>query len=272
MCNDAVATSGALSSKTLASGYVGAANTFSYTYWGDYGAFMVYPTALSPATMQFLRRLLTRALRIQPQCRDRMVIVGDSITVGADTPAQPWWRQALPSFDGDWKIYNNALEGDRVAPALPGYSVAGGNAYASGRRNVMVVAYGTNDLAQMNPANGDAANATTVYNDLVTWCGLARATGYKVVICTILPRNNSFTGGQTVTSFEASRLLLNAQIVANWATFADGLADYGGDPYIGQLANVTDLTWMNGNLHPKSRGHAIMSGYVVSAVNGLVWP
>jgi len=271
MCNDEVATAGGLSAFTLTGGYVGAANTFSYTYWGDYAAFIVYPTKRTPAEMQTLRQCISRVMRLAPQPRDRLIPVGDSITVGADSTVQPWWRQILPVLDRDFKVFNNGLEGDTALAASATIAAQVTSTVRAGVTNIVAYAYGTNDLAALSAANGDATNAATVQGRIQAHCAAIKAANptAKIVVCTILPRNNSFTGGQTDTSFEASRLLINAWLQANWQTFADALADYGSDPYVGQHANVTDPTWMNGNLHPKARGHAYMGAYVAAAINGL---
>lgn len=271
MCNDDIATAGGLSAQTLTGGFVGYANGGGYTYWGDYAAFIVYPTKRTSAEMQTLRQCISRVMRLAPQPRDRLILVGDSITAAADATVQPWWRQMLPVFDRDFKVFNNALEGDTAVAAIVGVTNQVTTSVKAGVTNIVVYAYGTNDLAALSPANGDAVNAATVQSRIQAHCAAIRAANptVKIVVCTILPRNNSFTGGQTVTSFEASRLLINIWLRANYATFADGLADYGGDAFVGQLANVTDPTWMNGNLHPKARGHAYMGAYVVNAVNGL---
>lgn len=271
MCNDDTATAGGLTAQTLTGGFLGSANGGGYTYWGDYGAFIVYPTKRTTAEMQILRQMLSRVLRLSPQSRDRLICAGDSITVGADASAQPWWRQILPILDRNFKVFNNALEGDTASSATGSVAAQVTSSVKAGVTNVVVYAYGTNDLAALSATNGDAANATTVQTRIQSHCQAIKTANptVKIVVCTILPRNNSFTGGQTNTSFEASRLLINAWIRANYTTFADALADYGGDAYIGQYANVSDGTWMNGNLHPKARGHAWMGAYVASAVNGL---
>jgi hypothetical protein len=271
MCNDDTATAGSLSAQTLTGGFVGYANGGGYTYWGDYAAFIVYPTKRTTAEMQTLRQCISRVVRIAPQPRDRLILVGDSITVGADAAAQPWWRQIIPMLDRDFKVFNNALEGDTAVAAIAGVAVQVTSSVKAGVRNVVSYAYGTNDLAALSATNGDAANATTVQTRIQAHCAAIKAANptVKIVVATILPRNNSFTGGQTNTSFEASRLLINAWLRSNYATFADALADYGGDPYIGQYANVADATWINGSLHPKARGHAYMGAYLAAAINGL---
>jgi hypothetical protein len=72
------------------------------------------------------------------------------------------------------------------------------------------------------------------YTRYLQWCADWRAAGFKVVACTVLPRNN----GGLYAGFEADRQTVNAQIRANWASFADALADMGLTLLLVSLAHI----------------------------------
>lgn len=99
----------------------------------------------------------------------------------------------------------------------------------AGRPNIVIVLEGTNDLGMLQ-------DATAVYDNLVAYCNARRAAGFKVVIGTI-PPSVFFNGVQ-----ETRRQTVNTNLRANWATFADALADFAADSRLSNNLNSTYYT------------------------------
>lgn len=124
------------------------------------------------------------------------------------------------------------------------------------RNSVLVYWEITNDLA-----NG--ASAATTYANVVSFCRSRRGAGFKVIVLTCLPRSTSPT-------FETNRLAVNANIVANWQTFADGLCDVGANATIGAAGSQNNTTYYNADkTHLTDAGYALVAGLVANSVNAL---
>lgn len=106
------------------------------------------------------------------------------------------------------------------------------------------------------------ASAAGAYNSLVSYCEAVRSAGFKVVVVTALPAN-----GATYPSFAATRATINTNIRTNWATFADALADIGGDSTIGDDGDELNTTnYQADGVHLKAPGGTIVAGYVKDAI------
>jgi hypothetical protein len=129
---------------------------------------------------------------------------------------------------------------------------------AARRANVLVVWEGTNDIV----VNG--ANATTAYNNLVSYCQARQAEGWKVVIVTILPREQNST-------HNTARATVNTNIRTNWATFANALADVAANTTIGDDGDETNATNYDADqTHLNATGAAIAAGIIAPAVQSLL--
>ena len=129
--------------------------------------------------------------------------------------------------------------------------------YDGARRSVLVIFAGTNDVAL------SGTPGATVYSTLASYCNARRAVGWKVCVVTMLPR----TGTNT------ERATYNSLIRANWPSFADALADVGGDATIGQDGQNTNTTYYNADaIHPNSACHAILANYIRAATGKLLLP
>lgn len=118
----------------------------------------------------------------------------------------------------------------------------------------------TNDITLNN------VSATDAYNNYVTLCQLAKATGYKVVAATILPRS----GGSPPGDFETRRQAINTNIRNNYLTFADALADVGGDANIGAPGADLNVTYYLDGTHMTDAGYAVAFQYWVTAIQALI--
>lgn len=116
----------------------------------------------------------------------------------------------------------------------------------------------------------DGSKTTTeIYDNYVTLCGLAKARGYTVIASTFLPRT-SVLALTNRPNFEADRLVVNASIRANWATFADALADPALDANIGVTGGSDNAAYYPDKTHPNAAGTIILSGYFKDAINTLL--
>jgi hypothetical protein len=205
-----------------------------------------------------LRKAVEKALMVKyaiPLSK-QIVHQGDSITVSCQYPDQMSQSIPLTYFN-----YDISFGGQGLAGAAITFSTKEATFYDSRRpRNILMVWLGTNDLTDTSTT----ADATNLYNTLVSYCRTARAAGFRVIPFTMTPR---YAG-----TFEAqARPQFNALIRANWQTFADGLADVGNDATIGQTGqNPTSgsNTYYNDGVHINPTGGAIIAGYAAQAVNG----
>ncbi len=125
--------------------------------------------------------------------------------------------------------------------------------------NVGVAWEGTNDLYF-------GATAAAAYAHLVTYCQSLRTIGFKAIILTILPRSDA----GTPVNFETSRQSVNANLVANWATFADAIYDCASDARIGNAGDENNLTYyLNDHVHLNATGYAIIATGVQAAISEL---
>jgi len=131
---------------------------------------------------------------------------------------------------------------------------------ASRPASVLVAWEGTNDLIA---GTGPPYDAREAYRHLAEYCRARQRAGFRVVICTVLPR------GQSAAFYEA-RNALNAELRAQWTSFADALADVGADKTIGADGAETDPTYYRDTVHLTAAGYAIVAGVVADAVERLL--
>ena len=178
---------------------------------------------------------------------------GNSMTLGSGQTPYPTQLAALlgPAYTVD----NFGIGGQTTPQMITGAPTEIDPLYSANNTDNIVVCWeGTNDIVV------NSASAVTAYNNLVTYCQARRTAGFKVVILTILPRNS---GGAQPT-FDADRLAANASIVANWATFADALADVAADSRIGNAP--PNGTYFTDGTHLNSAGYAIVASIVDTAI------
>lgn len=121
--------------------------------------------------------------------------------------------------------------------------------------NAVVVLGGTNDIT-----NGD--NAAHVFSLLTTVYGDATAAGYKVVICTVLPRRADLATGNA--EIVALNVLLRNYAAANNIPLADYYPAVV-DPATGEL----QAQYAADNIHPNAAGYAVMTPIVQKAISEL---
>ena len=192
-------------------------------------------------------------------------ICGDSIArVGAGANANdgwPWVMQqtlrggSFPTVE----LCNVAITGSGVSPSMytaltPFYS-------PSRTKNVVILASGTNDLA-----NGNTAAATTTA--LFSACAALRAQGWKVVVATCLPRSDTMAVSQV--AFNSARATYNANIVAGSSNY-DALADAASVTGMGADGDSNNNTnYSVDKIHPNGVGHRLLEPTYRAATSTLL--
>lgn len=128
------------------------------------------------------------------------------------------------------------------------------NATLLAKYNVCVFWEGTNELSTAGKTASDVQTA------IQTYCAARRAAGWKVVVGSILPRTTGKTG------FETDRQTINAWLRTNYTSFADQLADVGGDATIGATGANTNTTYYVDGTHPSLTGCSIAAPYFQAAI------
>lgn len=178
---------------------------------------------------------------------------GDSITAGNGLSSPDFYPAQLDAAlcGGACRVENYGVS-NRFIAGLDGATIDA--RYDAGNdANILVVLIGTNDCAGGTPAA--TSNAA-----LKSFCQARQATGWTVVVGTIPAYSASF-------GTEAIRLAYNAEIRADWATFADGLADIGADARIGVTGTETDGTYFQGDqVHPNAAGAGVIAEIVLETL------
>ncbi|MEI9939932.1 MAG: SGNH/GDSL hydrolase family protein [Pseudomonadota bacterium] len=200
-----------------------------------------------------------------PVTQPLVAIVGDSIANGDQVPGWQTWSFTmladLAQTHPDVQLLNNASNGagipkvknsDYTEAVLPWYS-------AMREKNILIVAAGTNDIA----GGGDVQDVLDRYYGLLD---AARATGWKTVACTVLPRSDLGTGSP-LAKLQADRLTFNADVVQNYASHADALADVAA---ISAMGDSNNTTYYSDKIHPTAVGHALLEPVYRAAVAGLL--
>lgn len=228
---------------------IGAASTAAANPWsGNLADVVVLPTALTPTQISALRKLIPAA--------GHVVFDGDSRTVGLQSNATPYYAQALWGNSAMWMSRSYAVGSQSVqamaadAPTqidpLVGYPAA---------RKDTVLWGGVND------ASG-GADAATIHSRIAAYCAARRAAGWRVVVCSEIDAQSAPLNA--VNWHSTIWPALNALITANWSTYADALADLGGDA---RLQDANNVTYFNADkLHLNTTGYGVVAGIVAAVL------
>lgn len=197
-----------------------------------------------------------------------IAIEGDSLTdpaagvtsSGAGGPLSNGWGYIMMhNLSTPAQAQNFALSGSSMHTTSPiGTSVqarAGqvDATYNVGRsKNIFVIFIGANDL-------NSGITAAAFVNDLKTYCLARKATGWKVVVCTLLPQN---LGNPAVNPL---RNAINA-LIAGDPSFYDVLADTGAESHIGPDAAASNTALYYDGEHMTSTAQAYFEAVVETAV------
>lgn len=187
----------------------------------------------------------------------RIVFEGDSLTVGTgSTASNDYPSVVMTSFSGRTK-YNVATSGHATTDVISSLTTDVILKRHYHGLNYACIWIGTNDLEA-------GTTAATTYANIVSICQSCQAAGFRVVVLTLLPRNAT-----DQTAFDAARASVNTSLRANWATFANALADVAADSRIGDDGDWSDGTYFSDSVHLTDAGYAIVAGVVVTALTAL---
>jgi len=187
--------------------------------------------------------------------RKLLVFEGDSRTAGtgATNIGYAYPAKTVRKLTGNWKCANVGESGQSVATMITQIAAEVSPLADPGLGKVAILWGGVND-------NTDA---TTMHTRISTWCSTVRALGYKVVVCTEIDCQGAAHADWHTTNY----LALNTLIRNNYATYADGLADLGGES---ELQDATDTTYYNADkTHLNDTGYGVVATVVGAAVNAL---
>lgn len=223
---------------------------------------IVFGYDVSAGDRALLRGALNEIHGITESPAARVIFAGDSITV-ASAASSPYSygypKMAHRLAGGTFHSYNVGGGGQQLQNQLAVYSTQIGNilsAYSDNR--IVFLAYGTNDF------NVGLRTEAQLYANLQTQCGNIRASGGTVIVATVLPA----TGFDATR--EARRVAYNANVRTNWASFADGLADFAADSVMGAANAEDDATLYPDGLHPSRLGMSYLAEVASSAISALL--
>lgn len=188
----------------------------------------------------------------------KIICDGNSLTFGNGSTAGHDYPTVVGTLVTGAVITNKGVGGQTTAAMIADASTDIDPLFAAA---AWVVCWeGTNDLFF-------GASAATAYSNLFSYCTSRRAVGFKVCIVTLLPRSDASTPG----SFESDRQTVNTSLRMNRLSFADCIADVGGDPRIGDAGDQDDLTYYDGShVHLNNAGYVIVATSVANAINSVL--
>lgn len=134
------------------------------------------------------------------------------------------------------------------------------DAYYNGTKpnNIFHLLIGANDLASVGSSPSAFVAAVK------SFCLAKKATGWKVVLGTLLPQNEV-----TNVGFNSRRNTANSLIRAD-NSFYDVLADYAADATMGGDSAASNTTYYVDGVHPTAAGHQILGNIAAAAINSIL--
>lgn len=247
---------------TWAGGNIGGNAQGIYGYM-DMSELLIYSAALPTVDAIAVQATVYTGLEIYPQVRDVVAFDGDNIMEGyQSTKNKSIPRIISDVLDTPALVYNGAVSGSTVATRISTYASQIATLYnALTANNILVVAGGSNDLISYATPQTNA-----LYTNLQSYVAAAHATGWKVIVCTVLP-SASMT---TANGRDPDRINYNNLLVANWSTFADGLINLAAHPVMGLFSNTSNTLYYADGTNPTDLGYSLLAGLVADAVNTLI--
>jgi hypothetical protein len=196
--------------------------------------------------------------------------VGDSISsqeLGAGNDGYPtrYAAVAIPSVDFTLR----ALSGQGLV-YFQGSSSVIDAAYSASKPSMMSLLQGNDNL---NDYVDFGSNQATFLAALASFLDGRRAVGFKVILCTPLPRTGAFAG----TNYNIKRAQERAAMLTWVGTHCDYLCDMGADPVMGPDAAASNTALYADGTHPTPIGSnnlaLILAGVAdrVGVIHRVVW-
>lgn len=199
----------------------------------DLFACAIFDAALTDAQMTDVRTELLRAFPLALRGGVPLVFEGDSITEGYGSlfnrSGSRLTAEALPK---PVRLFNQAISASALIDRIPAYNVGIAPLFEPG--GILLLALGRNDLTV-------GRSAAQISADLRSYCTLAKATGYRTVIRTILPRS--------ADAFDAIRTTVNTDIRSGLSGLANAVSDAAADPVLAAPASLGDANVYLDGLH-----------------------
>jgi lysophospholipase L1-like esterase len=185
-----------------------------------------------------------------------LVCDGDSLTLGTGSTGGNTYPAQLNALLSGYTTTNlgssSRTAADRANAAVK--TVDYDKWDESNLKNIVIAWMGTNDIIFL-------ADAATTYANLIAYCTVRRALGWKVIVGNIIARGNFSAGQNTI------KTTVNASIAANWPTFADGYVDLAADS---RLSNSSDTTYYDPDtIHLNNTGYGVVAALFKPAVEAL---
>lgn len=189
-----------------------------------------------------------------------IAIGGDSIGEGFGVSSyQCWAYRMLPTLEAigpQLKMLNLGIPGNNIPQAQAAFASTIAPLFSTNRlKNVLVAQIGTNSLAF---GGLTAAQALTLYYQ---YCDTAKALGYYVIACTVLPRSDAGIDA----GFEAKRTTYNADIVANYAAHANALCNFASVAGMGAAGDSNGANYQADHVHPSVAGYVLLTPIIQAA-------
>jgi lysophospholipase L1-like esterase len=236
----------------------------NYSFGGEIYEIAIFSAPIIDSYMQVLLSQMQAANQLPGDANSGQVIfIGDSLTTGG--PGTPTVSQGYPSVLVDQ--YGGSIK--PLMLAVPGHTIAQQQSLVTNQvspldlspfvSTVAVVCCGSNDIAAGRTDSQVAA-------DLATLCSGLRATGMKVIIAMLTPRNSSsgYTSGNITTLNN-----VNAAIRSGYSAYADALVDWAGDS---RLSDCTNSLYFADQWNTTSAGDGVKAELIKPALDVLLSP
>lgn len=176
----------------------------------------------------------------------------DQSTTGTNMPARIW-----NALSATWDVRVDAYPGRYLSQMIAeSPTCADMMQNKAGVRKVALVWETTNTL--MN-----TTSTATTLSQLQTYCLARKAAGFSVLVGTCLNRGDGYA------NFNTDRQTVNTSILANFATYADGVVDFAAVP---ELQTITNTTYFNADqIHLTDAGYQKAADTVTAKITALGW-
>lgn len=188
----------------------------------------------------------------------KIIFAGNSLTAGtnASSTEQFYPNQCMRLLRSGEPFHNFGTPSQTTPQMITAAATQVDPVYDANRKCVVLAWEGLNDLF----AGSSAAQA---YANLASYYGARRAKGFIVIAATLIDCQN----GSKPVGFDTARATVNANILANYLTFAHGYADFAARA---ELSNANDTTYFSTDkTHLTDAGYAVVASVARTAIEAV---